>query len=313
MKAATLLYHDVVEAGKNSSSGFRGAGPDRYKLELNEFLDHLRALDHDVGRAPTSVANLANGTALPWLLTFDDGGSSAVQRADTRREGRPGHFFITVDFVGTDSFVSADDVRALDEMGHVLGSHSCSHPERMAHCSRSQLEDEWRRSVKVLAEILGRPVVTASVPGGDYNEKVAETAAAAGIGQLFTSEPVFAFVMLRAARSSADLQSSDTCPHSEPWSLLRGGAHRCGANTRRGRPRRQSRRSVVATTSSFGDWFSRSIASRHYVSSGAPAPTWARASRCNTAAAPASETTIPPKISVQPAHPSAPSRSPASR
>jgi peptidoglycan/xylan/chitin deacetylase (PgdA/CDA1 family) len=191
MKVATLLYHDVVEAGDAGSSGFQGAGPDRYKLDLSEFKEHVQALDERVRRAPTSIAETGNEARLPWLLTFDDGGGSALRIGELLAERRwPGHFFITVDYIGTEGFVSADDIRALEHMGHVIGSHSCSHPDRMAHCSWSQLEEEWRRSVHVLAEIVGHSVETASVPGGEYNRTVARTAAAAGIRQLFTSEPV---------------------------------------------------------------------------------------------------------------------------
>jgi peptidoglycan/xylan/chitin deacetylase (PgdA/CDA1 family) len=191
VRAATLLYHDVVDAGALGSSGFQGAGPDRYKLDVNAFQEHLEALDECVSSAPTSMAEVVNGQGLPWLLTFDDGGSSALRIGELLAERRwPAHFFITVDYIGTDGFVSEDEVRALEGMGHVIGSHSCSHPERMAHCSWAQLEEEWRRSVDVLARIVGHPVETASVPGGDYNRTVARAAAAAGIRYLFTSEPV---------------------------------------------------------------------------------------------------------------------------
>ena len=59
----------------------------------------------------------------------------------------------------------------------------------MGACSRDQIRDEWQRSVSVLAETLGAPVVTASVPGGFYTRAVGEAAAAAGLRALFTSAP----------------------------------------------------------------------------------------------------------------------------
>ena len=40
----------------------------------------------------------------------------------------------------------------------------------MADCSWEQLLDEWSRSAAVLAEELGGPVPTASVPGGLYSK-----------------------------------------------------------------------------------------------------------------------------------------------
>ena len=60
----------------------------------------------------------------------------------------------------------------------------------MSRCTRKQLDYEWGESKKRLTQILGNQVTTASVPGGYYSRVVAESAAAAGLCQLFTSEPV---------------------------------------------------------------------------------------------------------------------------
>jgi peptidoglycan/xylan/chitin deacetylase (PgdA/CDA1 family) len=105
------------------------------------------------------------------------------------RHGFIGHFFITVNYIGTRGFVSEQDLRDLCGRGHVIGSHSCSHPLRMGHCSWPQLLDEWTRSRAGLADILGEEVRVASVPGGDFAPQVAEAAATAGFTRLFTSEP----------------------------------------------------------------------------------------------------------------------------
>jgi len=192
LKAASLLYHDVVERGRFETSGFQGGGPNRYKLELADFDEHLAALADHIPQPPTTVDELGREPShLPWLLTFDDGGASAILIGDALAEkGWRGHFFVTTDLIGAYGFVSAQDIRRLDGMGHVIGSHSCSHPARMARCSWAQLQDEWSRSTSVLADIVGHPVTLASIPGGDYGDNVARAAAAAGIRRLFTSEPV---------------------------------------------------------------------------------------------------------------------------
>lgn len=191
MKSASLLYHDVVQAGRYEASGFRGAGPDRYKLEAEEFEEHLTALAERIGYAPSAVGELGGEKSrLPWLLTFDDGGASALRIGETlAARGWCGHFFVTSDFIGSSGFVSTQDIRTLESMGHVIGSHSCSHPHRMARCSWAELRDEWSRSAEVLGDIVGHPVTVASVPGGEYKTTVARAAAASGIQQLFTSEP----------------------------------------------------------------------------------------------------------------------------
>ena len=190
MRSVALLYHDVVAHGRDNDSGFPGAGPARYKLEQDAFDRHLRLL-HDAIASPPARTVDRDGHGLAWLLTFDDGGSSARFIGEKLSSyGWCGHFFIATDQIGQPGFVTKDDLRALRGLGHIIGSHSCSHPDRMSHCKWEELLYEWEKSVEVLSDILDEDVVTGSVPGGYYAKRVAEAAAAVGIKVLFTSEPV---------------------------------------------------------------------------------------------------------------------------
>jgi len=105
------------------------------------------------------------------------------------RHGFAGHFFITMNYIGTRGFLGEGELRELRARGHLIGSHSCSHPLRIGHCSWPQLLDEWTRSRSILTDILGEDVQVASVPGGDFAPQVAEAAARVGCTRLFTSEP----------------------------------------------------------------------------------------------------------------------------
>lgn len=192
LKVAALLYHDVVEDGRDDESGFPGPAAGRYKLRSEDFELHLRALARLAQGPPAVVHELQAGRgSVPWLLTFDDGGSSALAIGKSLAErGWRGHFFVTVDYIGTPAFLDRDAIRNLSELGHVIGSHSCSHPELMARCTWEQLLHEWGNSAEVLSEIVGQPVTVASVPAGNYGHVVGRAAAAAGLRTLFTSEPV---------------------------------------------------------------------------------------------------------------------------
>ena len=173
-----LMYHDVVAAGREDTSGFPGRDAALYKVTPEAFASHLEAIAHASPARPAP------------LLTFDDGGASAMAAADILEARRfVGHFFVTANYIGTRGFVTGDNIRELARRGHVIGSHSCSHPLRMGHCAWTQLIDEWSRSRAMLGDILGTDVCVASVPGGDFTPQVAEAAAEAGILRLFTSEP----------------------------------------------------------------------------------------------------------------------------
>lgn len=191
MRLIILEYHDVVDPGNPDASGFPGNDAATYKLSRPAFVAHLDAIRRLGLPHPTSILNVATQTkaACP-LLTFDDGGCSAGAIADLLDAlGWTGHFFITTGRIGTRGFVTKSQIRDLWHRGHVVGSHSESHPTRMAACTTDQLSREWSQSVETLSSLLGVAVETASVPGGYYNRRVATTAAAAGIKILFTSEP----------------------------------------------------------------------------------------------------------------------------
>lgn len=193
LRATSLLYHDVVEKNEGDSSGFPGPLAAPYKLSPEDFNRHLRALAGVLPGPPATIHDLLNEPAprAPFFLTFDDGGASSFTRIADALESRGwrGHFFITVDRIGRPAFLTAAQIRQLRRRGHVIGSHSCSHPERMSLLPWERLLKEWSRSVEELAGILGEPVIAASVPGGFYSRKVAAAAARAGLKALFTSEP----------------------------------------------------------------------------------------------------------------------------
>ncbi len=196
MKVAALLFHDVF-ASDEEVCGFDGPIASRYKLPQPRFVEALDALSNVHPFRPVLVNELSLFEAdiragfLPFLLTFDDGGASACRIAEEleARNWR-GHFFITTGRIGTSGFVSKADIRRLHAAGHVVGSHSHSHPNAFGALPFDKQLTEWLKSRNELEDILGVPVVAASVPGGVFDSRVAESASAAGYEYLFTSEPV---------------------------------------------------------------------------------------------------------------------------
>lgn len=189
MSCATLMYHDVVVPGANDASGFPGPAAAHYKLDVSAFARHLAALTQS-GLSFESVLKASTPGTARCLLTFDDGGASAAAVATVLAEhGMTGHFFITTAHIGTPGFVTHGDLIALRAAGHIVGSHSHTHPAEMSRLSPTVLASEWRISTDRLRQLLGEPITVASVPGGFYSTDVAKAAAAAGIRYLFTSEP----------------------------------------------------------------------------------------------------------------------------
>jgi peptidoglycan/xylan/chitin deacetylase (PgdA/CDA1 family) len=192
MRLISLLFHDVY-AVDPAESGFEGEGAARYKLPLALFEEQLTGLAAVVRQPPVLIAGAtaSTHTGLPVAITVDDGGLSYFTSVAGLLEERGwrGHCFVTTAWIGRRGFLDKPQLRELHARGHVIGSHSVSHPERFSACSRAEMLREWQGSVQALQDILGTPVRCASVPGGYYSRGVAETAAEAGITALFTSEP----------------------------------------------------------------------------------------------------------------------------
>ena len=186
---ASFGYHEVTD--DPAAAGFQRPGALPYKHTRDAFARDLDAIargPHTPERV-TDVDLRASGRHL--LLTFDDGGKSAVSIADAlAARGWRGHFFIVTGLIGTRTFLTAQEVRYLRQSGHVVGSHSETHPDIFREQPFDRMVEEWRVSRDRLAQLLGEPCETASVPGGDISPLVLQSADAAGLSYLFTSEPV---------------------------------------------------------------------------------------------------------------------------
>ena len=163
VRVLSLIYHDVTL--DRAASGFQGPGADRYKLSPDQFAEHLDAIA--TARAVPALATDDGAGGPRVFLTFDDGGSSATTTIAPMlaERGWRGHFFIPTERIGRPGFVDADAIRELRAAGHVVGSHSHTHPF-MTRLGDDEIAREWSTSKSVLEEIVGAPVTTLSVPTG---------------------------------------------------------------------------------------------------------------------------------------------------
>jgi len=185
---AGFMYHDVTE--DPDSSGFLRAGARSYKLSRRAFGLHLEGIA-EAPVAPSLVTAVDFSSPGRYLvLTFDDGGKSALAASESlARRGWKAHFFIATSLIGQPTFLTATEIRELAACGHIVGSHSHTHPDIFRDLPPERMLQEWRVSRDMIAQILSAPCVTASVPGGDISRLVLRSAADAGFAYLFTSDP----------------------------------------------------------------------------------------------------------------------------
>src|SRR4051812_33126946 len=126
MRAISLGYHDV-----NDTCDLP-AHKKIYTLERRHFEDHLESIRIHAGRdaVQTISAPRIGQNGVPVFLTFDDGAESAYTFVAGLLEERGwrGHFFIITNWIGRPGYVDRRQIRELHSRGHVIGSHTCTHP-----------------------------------------------------------------------------------------------------------------------------------------------------------------------------------------
>lgn len=196
-----LGFHDISEQGEPLRPRMAGHTT-LYTLTLSRFRAHLKAISTRAGGNRVRLIDPGAATPLPEaaILTFDDGAVSAYTCAAPELEalGWRGHFFVTTGWIGRQGFMKPSQIRELRERGHLIGTHSRTHPERFSALPWNTMVREWSDSRCKLEDIVGQPVMAASVPGGYYSHQVAHAAAAAGIRLLFTSEPTLSIATVES-------------------------------------------------------------------------------------------------------------------
>ncbi|HXV85061.1 MAG TPA: polysaccharide deacetylase family protein [Gemmatimonadales bacterium] len=183
-----LMYHEITE--DPSGSGFQRRAARDYAVSPWAFAQHLEDIAGGALQPGlvTAVDPTRRGRHL--LLTFDDGGKSALEAAEAlASQNWKAHFFIVTSRIGDRTFLDAAGIRHLRQCGHLIGTHSHTHPDVFRDLSRAHMLGEWRRSTSILEQMLGEPCVCGSVPGGDISPATLDAAAESGLHYLFTSEP----------------------------------------------------------------------------------------------------------------------------
>ena len=184
----TFLYHEVSD--DPNSTGFIRKSNLPYKHKSNEFIDNIEAIKN-AQIEPITIKNINDETDKhKILLTFDDGGKSAMHIADILDKYKwKAHFLVTTSMIGNKTFLNKSDIQELFNRGHIIGSHSHTHPTPFYNLSLTDMKKEWIKSIDVLEQILGSRINCASIPGGDMNKKAIKSISECDIKYLFTSEP----------------------------------------------------------------------------------------------------------------------------
>ena len=161
---------------------FHGVGESPRPLDAGEdsvwlSSEHFEAVLDEVGRRPGV------------RISFDDGNASDFRVAlpALRRRGLPATFFVVAGRVGSDGFLSAEDIRSLVTAGMTIGCHGMRH-RSWRKLNDGDLCEELMVSRHRLEEIVGSPVTHAACPFGAYDRRALAALRGYGYEQVFTSD-----------------------------------------------------------------------------------------------------------------------------
>jgi peptidoglycan/xylan/chitin deacetylase (PgdA/CDA1 family) len=184
-----LLYHRIAVSPIDS----------QYYVPPNKFEEQMKLLhdwDYTVISTETLVDAIKEGADLPprpVIITFDDGDISVYERAFPilQKYGLTGVVYIVGNYMDTDGYMSADQIKELVAAGWEVGSHSRSHRD-LRKLDPAVQRAEVVEARKVLQKATGSPVLTFAYPFGLMNPSVADYAHFAGyiaaMGLGFTSD-----------------------------------------------------------------------------------------------------------------------------
>lgn len=123
-------------------------------------------------------------------FTFDDGNLSdiAIAAPALAQHGMHATFFVLADRIGMSGSLGHDDIRALAQAGHRIGSHGAAHVDWKAADTTTLAHELGQSTRAAIADAAGHPVTTVAIPFGRYNAEVLKAISRHGYDRAYSSD-----------------------------------------------------------------------------------------------------------------------------
>ncbi|MBI4358114.1 MAG: polysaccharide deacetylase family protein [Candidatus Omnitrophica bacterium] len=201
---SSLIYHSKqwfgrTDAGVRILCYHRVNDQDRSYLSvpISDFEEQMRFLwEHEYETVslavPVSLPLVARngGGKKPIVITFDDGYRDNYENAFPimSKFGFKGVIFLIVDRMGSDHFLTKDQIKEMSQAGFEFGSHSRSHLD-LASLEREGKYHEISSSKSLLSNELGMDIRFFCYPCGRYDQESVASVKEAGYLGACSNDP----------------------------------------------------------------------------------------------------------------------------
>lgn len=170
-KSKVLYYHDIsTEYTKQGTS----------KQLMRSHFEEIRRLGFMI------VKNISSPKRQVQIC-FDDGWAGLYENKDFFiKEGVFPLTFIIISRIGTNGYLTIDQIKELDDLGFQFGSHTWSH-KYLSKFDDDGLKHEIVDSKVYLERLLGHSCESICFPMGDYSDRVLKFCKEAGYKDVYSS------------------------------------------------------------------------------------------------------------------------------
>ena len=225
------MYHDVFSI---SPAPFIPPSATMYHISKQSFIQHLVTIKESKLRILTVSELLDRKKSDTISLTFDDGwkGAFNIAMPILKDFGYRCTYFITKDFIGREGFIDEKGIMMASEAGMEIGVHGTTH-RMLSNCSNDEIIWEFSHCKHYLESLTGQKIVSASMPGGDWNQNIATCASDAGLRMLCNSMPginmhdtnLFKLKRIPIKGSTSDSDLERYCQHNIYKELIKSALY----------------------------------------------------------------------------------------
>ncbi len=128
-----------------------------------------------------SLSPSVHSTDVKIETSWDDGFTFDFKIVELlKKYNLPGTFYIIVDAIGKEGFLTWEQIKDFDKQGFSIGSHTMTHPNDLKDLFEERLFYEIQNSKDIIEAALGHPISKFCYPRGRYDARVKEMVARAG-------------------------------------------------------------------------------------------------------------------------------------